>query len=358
VGLISIFKVFSSHEISDLKEELRDLTLPDIYYYPEFLRLCDYAGEGEGFYAVYNDSESFWIYPFMRRSIRTALDFDIGNISGFDIFSPYGYSGPVNIRGTNKSTYKNFRSKIEEYFSNNHIVSEFIRFHPLINNDICEMDDDVKETGKIVYFDLKRTHQELEKDLSSSTKRNLKKAERNDLKIFFDFELSTMEEFIDIYNKTMDRVGASENYYFPKEYYQYLKQKLNKNTFIANIKKETKTIASALFFATDKIVQYHLGGSLSEYLKYRPNDFMFYKIALWAKEQKYKFFNLGGGVGGKVDSLFRFKKSFSKETAKFYTGRKIIDNKIYNELKKKWISENNVNKKTNFDFFPIYRKRF
>ena len=63
-----------------------------------------------------------------------------------------------------------------------------------------------------------------------------------------------------------------------------------------------------------------------------------------------KFFNLGGGLGGRDDdSLFDFKSSFSKDFKEFKLWKYIVKQDVYDDLvAKKGVPEDS-------DFFPLYR---
>ena len=97
-------------------------------------------------------------------------------------------------------------------------------------------------------------------------------------------------------------------------------------------------------------MHYHLSGSLREYQKYAPSNLLLYKAALWGYANGYRILHLGGGVGSKEDSLFKFKSAFNrKEHLQFSIGRKVFWEDAYNELTSiKGSSEVE-------SFFPKYR---
>ena len=51
-----------------------------------------------------------------------------------------------------------------------------------------------------------------------------------------------------------------------------------------------------------------------------------------ATNQGFKYYNLGGGLGGKEDSLFKYKSSFSKDFRDFQIWRYEVNKKAYDEL--------------------------
>lgn len=59
---------------------------------------------------------------------------------------------------------------------------------------------------------------------------------------------------------------------------------------------------------------------------------------------KCKYFHFGGGVSSDMkDPLFKFKSGFSKENRKFYIGKKIHNQEIYDQIISIW-EKNNPNK--------------
>ncbi len=98
-----------------------------------------------------------------------------------------------------------------------------------------------------------------------------------------------------------------------------------------------------------------LGGTISDYFIYRPNDFLKHKTIKWAYKKGFKYFVLGAGHG-KDDGIYNYKKSFFPNDVRiFHTGRKIINHQLYNSL-----SEESLNSTEDYDikkdFFPLYRK--
>jgi hypothetical protein len=74
----------------------------------------------------------------------------------------------------------------------------------------------------------------------------------------------------------------------------------------------------------------------------------------WAKERKNLWMHLGGGVGGKQDSLFRFKAGFSHSRHPFRTLRVVLDKAAYAELVR---AHDPTVDPTQLDgFFPLYRR--
>ncbi|MEM9507501.1 MAG: FemAB family protein, partial [Cyanobacteria bacterium P01_E01_bin.35] len=105
------------------------------------------------------------------------------------------------------------------------------------------------------------------------------------------------------------------------------------------------------------IVQAHLGGTRTEFLKQSPFNLLLHQMRLWAKARGNKYLHIGGGVGGKKDNLYTFKSGFSKQRHNFFTLRSVIDSARYDDLvqfRAKSINKS-VEELEESEFFPAYR---
>jgi lipid II:glycine glycyltransferase (peptidoglycan interpeptide bridge formation enzyme) len=105
-----------------------------------------------------------------------------------------------------------------------------------------------------------------------------------------------------------------------------------------------------MFVKTNGIVQFHLSGTRTEYLRLRPSKLFLDEMRVEATNEGFPYFNLGGGLGSKEDTLFEFKASFSKDFRAFDVFKFIVNQEVYDELSQSSSKEN-----TNIDYFPAYR---
>ena len=178
-----------------------------------------------------------------------------------------------------------------------------------------------------------RDKEKLVANMESKCRNVVRKAQKNGVCIVLEDDLKTLEDFKSIYNGTMDRNEASEYYYFNDNFFDDTVEHCNENLFIANAYYENKIIASSLILRFDKYLHYHFSGALTEYRKLQGNNLLLYEVAVWGNENGYEKFHLGGGYESEKDSLYKFKKSFSKlEDSDFYIGKKIHNLEQYNYL--------------------------
>lgn len=309
--------------------------IKDIYYTSEYYKMHESNGDGKSYLFHYYDNKgNIGLYPFMLNKIE---GYEL-NHDYYDIETAYGYGGPIT-----NCFEKNFLKEFEENFINycrlNYIVAEFIRFHPLINNEkIFRNDMQVIHNRSTVYIDLTKGIDAIWKvDIKSKNRNVIRRAKKHGLYVEESDEYKTFKY---IYDKTMSKVDANDYFYFDEIYYDSIKE--NNNCVLLNVKRENKVIASAIFMGYGDYFHYHLAGSLREELKYSPNNLMLWEAIKYAVNKGYKKMHFGGGLTNSLeDNLFKFKSSFSKEYTDFYIGKRIHDNKVYSYLINEWERKNN-----------------
>ena len=64
----------------------------------------------------------------------------------------------------------------------------------------------------------------------------------------------------------------------------------------------------------------HLTGINAELVAYSPLKVLLDDVRAWGTSRGLKAFHIGGGLGGREDTLYQFKRKFSPLTHEFYTG--------------------------------------
>lgn len=309
------------------------LNKKDIYFTNDYYNMYEQNGDGKASLFIYKEENNIAIYPFMLNEIKK---YNLGK-KYYDIESAYGYGGPLT-NSDDKKFLINFENNFLEYCKKNNVVAEFIRFHPLIKNEnIFKKNISVFHNRTTVYLDLNKGIDSIwNEEIKSKNRNMIRKAKKNGLKV----EISDdYEEFKKIYSTTMDKVQASNYYYFNERYYEKIKN--SSDYILLNIKKETITIASAIFMKYGDFFHYHLAGSLKEYLKFAPNNLLLWEAIKLACDSGAKYFHFGGGLSDSLeDNLFKFKSGFSNDTADFYIGKRIHNEEIYDYLIKRWEEKN------------------
>ena len=170
-----------------------------------------------------------------------------------------------------------------------------------------------------------------------------------------DLRFSLLDEFIKIYNATMDKDNAEEYYYFKPEFYRSIHEDLKDNYEMFWAEYEGKIIAMSIMIFANGRLNYHLSGSDIEYRNLAPSNLLLYKAALWGCEKGMKTFHLGGGVGSGEDNLFKFKIAFNRfSDYQFSIAKHIFDKEKYEALVEERVArDSDFNRDSKF--FPVYR---
>lgn len=303
---------------------VRSFSEYDVYWLSGYVRAFQIHGDGEPLLFFYDDGKTRGINVVMRRDVardpRFAGRLEEGRY--FDFATPYGYGGWI-IEGEN--TEGLFRS-YEDWAKRNGITSEFVRFHPMIgNHEACRSFYEVIQLGEVVHMDL-NSPAVIWENIISKNRNMIRKAIKNDIKIYNGRFPQIYERFRAIYNGTMDRDNADPYYYFAPEFYASVLEDLPHNAQVFWAQKGGEVIAASIILAANGKMNYHLSGSLREFGSIAPTNLLLYEAALWGNANGYKTLYLGGGVGSGEDSLFKFKRSFFKGALhRFYIGKKTYD---------------------------------
>lgn len=345
----------------------------DIYFMPEYAKIFEatkeeireaFGGEAQLFF--YGDEQNYVIYPFFKRSIGE-LSFSqflpTESKNWYDIVSPYGYSGTLaHITQSEKETplWESFFSEFHQHCVQNNIVAEFARLHPYIKNHLPLREfvgQNIRKNAEVVYIDLQQDEFLMRKNMTKGNKSSVSKARRSGVGISRSKSKDDIAAFYQLYTHTMERSEAKRAYFFSREFFDNTLQLLGDNVELFSAQYKGRVAAASLFLCKGNMVHYYLSGSDADFLSVCPNNLLLYEVILWAKEQGYKVFNLGGGYQSN-DSLFHFKSSFSKTTADFCTYSRVHNEEIYKLLCQTRDKYDRLNGKelVNSDYFPQYRR--
>lgn len=329
---------------------IKDFENSDIYYHYDYARPFSLHGDGCPVLLYYSNGKGFTaINSVMKREIR-----EINSQMYYDFITPYGYGGWVTQGSYSAEDLDKFVKEYETFCADNYIVSEFVRFHPLLANQ-KEMENyyDISHLGFTVAIDLLDTST-IEGNIKSKYKNVIRKAIKSGIVIKKSREKYIYDEFIEIYNSTMDRDNADSYYYFENQFYDLIRLCMGENAVIYYAEYNGKIIGASIFLIGERYIHYHLSGAVKDYMPMAPMNLLLYTVACDYAGTKEKL-HLGGGVGGSTESnLYRFKKSFNKNgDNEFCIGRKIFNSAIYNDLVSLREEEKNFDKASKF--FPLYR---
>lgn len=320
----------------------------DVHYLNAYNKAFQIENMNDSLLFYYDFKETRAMYVFTKRMI-TDIPY-LANMQSYDtysdIISPYGYGGFI-IEGTD---YSDVFNSFEVYCVKDKIVSNVSRLHLFYTKEQQEYWNVFSPQFNIVR-DLEINEETLMLDFKYSFRKNLKTSFDSNLVIVIDENGDNLDKFIEIYNLTMKRNHAKEEFYFSRLFYQTLNQ-MKRNYAYFFVYKDNIAIATELVLYGPEYCYSFLGGTLEDFFNLHPNHFLKYEIMKWAKRKGLKSFVLGGGVGN--DGIFNYKKSMAPNgVIPYMISYKIFNQKIYNELVN--IRMKSFSQEISKNFFPEYR---
>lgn len=323
----------------------------DIYFEKEYAQLYEKIEGGYCEEFVFQHSLGVVRHLFIKREIPIKLD----NQVFYDLVTPYGYGGPRIVKGRSEDKEElvtAFEQNFGEYCLENGIVSEFVRFHPVIRNHLDFLNlYSLSFKRYTIQTRLADVADPILTEYSASSRRDI----RHGLKAGVEYRVidhpKDLKNFKELYYSTMQRNAAEIIYYFDDAYFQRCIDKLGDYLVVVEVSFEDKVIGMSLNFVYGDYIHVHLTGTLQEFHQFAPAYILQYALALWGKEHGKKLIHHGGGRTGQMDDkLYLFKKKFGRnEDLAYYIGQKIWNQSAYERLCQ---AHNNSN---DTDSFPAYR---
>lgn len=325
----------------------------DVYWLAGYVRGFMLHGDGEPLLVSYSGPDGTrGINVVMRRDVT-----DVPCLRGrvergrfFDLATPYGYGGWL-VEGRDVDGL--FRA-YESWCAQSGVVCEFVRFHPMLANQVaCEGFYDVIPLGEVAYIDIS-SPEVLWANMSSTCRNRVRRAQKLGVEVRSGRSAEAYSSFRELYELTMDRVGARRYYHFGDGLYQSLRRDLSDEALVFWAEAEGSVVAASVMLACNGMMNYHLGGSVHEYAGGAAMNLLMYEAALWGCEHGCKTLYLGGGVGSGSDGVLRFKQTFCKSGGgRFYVGRRVF---LEEEFRKLCLLAGGEDQLDADGFFPAYRK--
>lgn len=330
----------------------------DIYHLPEYVALDAKRTKTIPEAFLFRDGDKTFFAPYLLRSCTDIID--LGGEEVYDVISPYGYPGILlSEAAANSPDFPDLAlQKFREALQSRRVCSAFLRLHPILGEKFADIfkSGSFQANGKTVSIDLTLDEDQIWAKTRRGHQSTINKCTRLGLSAKTIPITENIGEFISIYEETMHRVQAKDIYYFSREYFEGLLT-LKDNLHLGVVESEQEIICASLFFESCGIVQAHLGGTRTKFLKQSPFNLLLHYMRLWAKARGNKYLHIGGGVGGEQDNLYTFKSGFSKQRHNFFTMRSVVDSNCYNDLlrfRAKSINKS-IEELQESNFFPAYR---
>jgi len=332
-GVIMTFRWISTLDPDKWDGLLARFDNTDIYFTAGYHKAYEANGDGKALAFVAESPEGLLFYPFLLRDFAD----DLGNCR--DIETVYGYTGSL-CTTADKLFLEEAWSGFSEWCRTQEIVTEFARFHPLIENHklapsaMVLMHDRETVVVQLIADDATRW------SAHTTVHRNMvRKAQRNGLTCAREsLTTQNLSVFRSLYATTMERVGSSEYHRFSEDYFNTLVSYLGDSLQLFVVYREERQIAAALFLVGSETLHYHLSGNDVEARRFGGNNLLLHTAAAWGHEIGLKTLHLGGGNSSLPDDpLFTFKASLSKHRSQFYIGKRVWAEERYAHMRNLWL---------------------
>ncbi|MEA5088411.1 GNAT family N-acetyltransferase [Solidesulfovibrio sp.] len=278
---------------------------------------------------VYRKGGETWYHPLVRRPVPGT---DL-----FDLESAYGYGGPVATTD-DPGFLAEADAAWQDWCGKNRILAEFIRFHPLLENQRFSMAES-QENRTTVWIDL--TRPDIRAGLQPRLRTAVRKAEKDGVTVRYSREENDLRIFAAQYTETMARIGASADYFFPMAYFQGLLAHPELRLGLAE--HNGRTVAAAMFLAGAGLWEYHLCGVSPTGQQLGAVKLLICHAAETARAEGMRRLHLGGGTDDAMDNpLLYFKAKFSSARAAFRIGRRVHRPEDYAALLRDWTRRHGV----------------
>jgi len=309
----------------------------DIYFRYPYVATATLLEAGEPVFLLQESGSSAVVYVAILREIPGGSD--------RDLVTPYGYGGPLAIGSAAPMAL--FEAQFADWCLANRVVTGFIRFHPLLENyRTAPSGYQLQQLAGTVAWRL-APDRDLLLAMHGKHRNVVRKAQTAGLTVQVVEQPSSLTAFAELYEVTMRRQAAAQFYFFPSVYWRALEESLKAQLIRFDALLHGEVVASALCFATAPWLHYHLGATAEAARSLGASNLVLYEAARWAQGHGFERFHLGGGVGGRDDTLLAFKRRFDPEgDCASYIGKVVHDSSRYREL---------TGRDDVAGFFPAYR---
>ena len=201
-----MIRVYGIEESVLWDDIVRGFAQYDVYYLSGYVKAFQIHGDGYPQLLYYEADGLKAIYVFMKR--ETAID------GYFDSVTPYGYGGVLFEGDVSEDNLRVFWNAYVGMMKEIGVVDNFVRYHPLLANaHIMKCVSNVTDLGKTVAIDIS-SPEVIWKNLTSKNRNMIRKAEKNGIEIRHGKDFALFNDFMRIYNATMEKDHAEDYYFF------------------------------------------------------------------------------------------------------------------------------------------------
>lgn len=274
---------------------LARLGVTDVYYARGYVETAALLADGAPTFLHLAGRDGDVIFPCLVRSDPA------------DVVTPYGYGGPLGAG--REPPYDGFGAAYAAWCARRGVVSSFVTYHPLAANQAAA------EATRFRALPLHGTvawplaEGDLLERMHRHHRRLVRRARAHGLELDVCVAPPELGEFVAVYEETMRRAGAAGFYFFGEEYWRRLAAAVP--LVRIDVRDAGELAASVLGMGAPPWLHYHLGASTDAGRRSGASHLALLGLAEWGVEHGYEVLHLGGGVGGRDDSLFEYKLRFA-----------------------------------------------
>jgi hypothetical protein len=320
----------------------------DAYHLHAFHALAEQRGEGRAQLYVYEEGCDVIAMPLLLRTID--VDGTDGGVLA-DATSVHGYAGPVSSRpDLPAGMQERFVESLELELRRQGVVAAFARLNPFLSQQhLLDGIGEIVQHGSTVAVDLTATDDERRRGYRRDTRRSLRKLADAGARAHVDERFDHIDGFIDLYEDTMDRVGATPSQRLSPADVRQLVHSLRGRMFHVVCFVGSALVAAGLYTACRGIVHAHLGAARNGTLALAPARLEIDMAMTWARATGNRVLHLGGGLGARSDSLYAFKRGFGRTVLPYCGWQVVLDPDRYRDLAARTGTQHVQG------FFPVYR---
>lgn len=337
----------------------------DVYHTVGYHKVAHESGEGDPYLIVVGDRRRGYAWPYLLRGVNEVPG--MAGTDAMDVSSVYGYPGPLSWGCLPGDRFvARAWSQVVQVWRDQRVVTAFTRFHPLLENASLLSGlswtahgsagvSPVTAIGPTVSMDCTMSDDAARAGYARALRQHINAGRSAGLTTVHDEQWTALPAFTDLYQKTMARNEASDYYFFNQDYFERLRAALAGHLHLLVTALDGSIGAAGLFTEFDGIVQAHLVGTNADLRGLSPFKVLLDDARMWARERGDRVLHLGGGRGGREDTLMSFKGEFSPRRHLFHTGRWILDESVYQDLLNARLSGRGEAYDVDPSFFPAYR---
>jgi predicted N-acyltransferase len=227
------------------------------------------------------------------------------------------YNGPVVVSGgaDHQEMLRRYRKALDQFCADNHVVTEFVRFHPLYqHSEALSKIEELIPVSDILYVDLRAGYEAARKQYRKGHKAAAQKAAREGASWnFVEPDDNHLATFLRLYEWTQRRNGTRGVYVQKEPFFRAMFDELKGRALLVESYAQADVVSSSIFLDDKTCLWYQYSGSALDLLGTNAHTYLMDRMVAWAASKGISYLVLGGGGNphDPTDGIAKFKRGFS-----------------------------------------------